>query len=62
VLKNLLIERIILSLSEVSDYKVQVKWGNELLVNFIEQVRDQDSYDHLSDMLHRHMETINYKH
>jgi hypothetical protein len=46
--RNLLIERIIQSLKEVQDYKVQVKWGEDILHSFVEKVNNQDSYDHLS--------------
>lgn len=46
--RNVLIEKIVLCLKEVTDYKVQVKWGEEILLNFIEQVQDQDAYEHLT--------------
>lgn len=60
--RNILIEQIILSLKEVTDYKVQVKWGEDILLNFIEQVQDQDAYENLSQIITVEMEKINLKH
>jgi hypothetical protein len=41
---------------------VQVKWGEEILLNFIEQVQDQDAYEHLNQVINMEMERINLKH
>ena len=60
--KNFLIECIILCLSQVCDYKVQVKWGDEILLSFIEQVSDQAAYDHLNELLSEEMAKINASH
>lgn len=36
--KSRLIARIIKNLGEVSEYKVQTKWGQEILVSFLDKL------------------------
>lgn len=42
-----LIESIIKCLEEVSDYKVQEKWGDQLLVRYIHSL---DTFPHISEV------------
>ena len=46
----------------MQDYKVQVKWGEDILYNFVEGVQNQGSYEHLSQLLSIEMDAINEKH
>lgn len=57
-----LLRAIVKSLTEVNEYKVQQKWGNELLKSFIDDLRnDPEQKEELETMLQKQMEQINAK-
>jgi len=49
-------------LSEVQDYKVQEKWGDDILQSFVDSVQDQETYDYLFNLLQEEMDKINEQH
>ena len=64
--KILLLDAIIKSLSEVNEYKVQQKWGNELLKGHIEALicenkADEKEKENLENALYEQMDKINTK-
>jgi len=55
-----LIECTITSLSDVTQYQVQQKWGTDLLVKFINNMPSKDK-DRLTEVLNKRMILINQK-
>ena len=55
---SMLFESIVQSLHKVQEYKVQSKWGNDILKNLIESYSSNHETDKLRSMLKTKMQEI----
>ena len=61
-LKYQLLEHIIHSLRNVNEYKIQQKWGNDILMQLIESLENYNEKERLVRMLKERMVEIDGKH